>query len=172
MTKLTSFLIAGALVAGAASQTFTGIITDSMCGKDHAMMKVTPDSKCVQECVKQGSKYALFDGKNLYVLSDQKTPERFAGQKVTGAGALDEKTKILEGGLDRRRRPASSSLRTPAINTDSARAGGFRSHSRDYLATAAVSRLNGSPCRHVLAGETATASSRWANAMRLGAHRS
>jgi len=82
MTKLTSLFIAGALVAGAASQAFTGVITDSMCGKDHAMMKVAPDSKCVQECVKQGAKYALFDGKISYVLSDQLTPQQFAGQKV------------------------------------------------------------------------------------------
>lgn len=96
MTKLTSLFIAGTLVAAAASQTFTGVITDSMCGKDHAMMKVTPDSKCVRECVKQGSKYALFDGRNSYVLSDQKTPEQFAGQKVKITGTLSEKTKILK----------------------------------------------------------------------------
>lgn len=96
MTKLASLLITGAMVAGAASQTFTGVITDSMCGKDHAMMKVTPDSKCVRECVKQGSKYALFDGRNSYVLSDQKTPQQFAGQKVKITGTLSEKTKILK----------------------------------------------------------------------------
>jgi hypothetical protein len=68
-----------------------------MCGKDHAMMKVTPDSKCVLECVKhdKNTKYALFDGKNTYLLSDQKTPEQFAGQKVKVTGTLYEKTKIL-----------------------------------------------------------------------------
>src|SRR6266496_3541825 len=81
---------------GAASQSFTGIITDSMCGNDHAMMKVTPESKCVVECVKSGSKYALYDGKTAYVLSDQKTPEQFAGQKVKVTGTLFEKTKILQ----------------------------------------------------------------------------
>ena len=96
MTKLSSLFIAGGLVAGAATQTFTGVITDSMCGKDHAMMKVTPDPKCVVECVKHNSKYALADGKNVYVLSDQKTPEQFAGQKVTVTGTLYEKTRILK----------------------------------------------------------------------------
>src|SRR5260370_12193996 len=97
MKKLVSLLFAGVLVAGAASQqTFTGVITDSMCGKDHAMMKVTPNSKCVVECVKQGSKHALYDGKTAYVLSDQKTPEQFAGQKVKVTGTLYEKTKILQ----------------------------------------------------------------------------
>ena len=96
MTKLAAILFTGALAAGAATQTFTGVITDSMCGKDHAMMKVTPDSKCVVECVKGGSKYALNDGKNVYVLSDQKTPEQFAGKKVKVTGTLFEKTKILQ----------------------------------------------------------------------------
>jgi hypothetical protein len=95
MTKLAALLIAGAIAAGAASQTFTGVITDSMCGKDHAMMKVTPDSKCVLECVKSGSKYALYDGKNVYVLSDQKTPEKFAGQRVKVTGTLFEKTRMV-----------------------------------------------------------------------------
>lgn len=98
MIKVASFLFAGALLAGAAPKTFTGVITDTMCGKDHAMMKVTPDSKCVVECVKgdKNTKYALFDGKNVYVLSDQKTPEQFAGKKVTVTGTLFEKTKILQ----------------------------------------------------------------------------
>jgi hypothetical protein len=98
MTKVASILLAGALMASAASQTFTGVITDTMCGKDHAMMKVSPDSKCVVECVKgdKNTRYALFDGKNTYVLSDQKTPEQFADKKVTVTGTLYEKTKILK----------------------------------------------------------------------------
>ena len=96
MNKTVSLLFAVALLAAAGQQTFTGVITDSMCGKDHAAMKVTPDSKCVLDCVKHGSKYALFDGKTAYVLSDQKTPEQFAGQKVKITGTLYEKTKILK----------------------------------------------------------------------------
>ncbi len=96
--KLASLLMAGALIAGAADapRTFTGVITDSMCGANHSSMGVTPDAKCVRECVKHGSKYALYDGKNSYVLSDQHTPEKFAGQKVRITGVLYEKTKILK----------------------------------------------------------------------------
>ncbi len=97
MQKIAWFLFAGALAAGAASQqTYTGVITDSMCGNNHAMMKVTPDSKCVTECVKHGAKYALYDGKATYVLSDQKTPEKFAAKKVVVNGTLDEKTKTIK----------------------------------------------------------------------------
>jgi hypothetical protein len=96
MKKTISLLFAGTLLAAAGQQTFTGVITDSMCGKDHAAMKVTPDSKCVLDCVKHGSKYALFDGRTAYVLSDQKTPEQFAGEKVKITGTLYEKTNILK----------------------------------------------------------------------------
>jgi hypothetical protein len=41
-------------------------------------------------------KYALHDGKNVYVLSDQQTPEKFAAQKVRVKGVLYEKTKIIK----------------------------------------------------------------------------
>ncbi len=95
MKKVLSFLFAGALALSAA-QTFTGVITDSMCGKDHSAMNVSPDSKCVIECVKHGSKYALSDGKNVYLLSDQKTPEKYAGQKVTIPGTLNATTTIIK----------------------------------------------------------------------------
>jgi hypothetical protein len=94
MTKAALFLLAGTLAASAA--TYTGVITDAMCGKDHSMMKVTPDAKCVVECVRAGSKYALYDGKNVYTLSDQKTPEKFAAKKVTVTGTLDAKSGTLK----------------------------------------------------------------------------
>jgi len=97
MLKLALVLTAAATIYGAASpQTFTGVITDTMCGKDHAGMRVSPTSKCIAECVKGGSKYTLFDGKDLYTLSDQKTPQQFAGREVTITGTLFEKTKILK----------------------------------------------------------------------------
>jgi len=94
-----ALLAASALAAGAGqSQTFTGLITDTMCGMDHTMMGVKPDAKCVRDCVKMGSsyKYALHDGKKMYVLSDQKLPEQFAAQKVKVTGVLYEKTGIIK----------------------------------------------------------------------------
>ena len=87
--KKTLILFAAAIGLAAAPQTFTGVVTDAMCGKDHAMMGVKPDSKCVLECVKSGSKYALIEGANVYELSDQKAPEKFAGQKVKITGTLN-----------------------------------------------------------------------------------
>jgi hypothetical protein len=93
----TATLLLGAilLLGAAGKQTFTGVITDTMCGADHKMMKVNPDAKCVRECVKSGYKYALYDGRNVYTLSDQQTPEKYAAQKVKVVGTLYPKTNII-----------------------------------------------------------------------------
>ena len=97
MTKQIAIAVASAalLCAAPAAQKFTGTITEDMCGKEgHSAMKMgPPDSKCVTECVKSmKAKYALYDGKNVYVLSDQKTPEKFAAKKVTVTGTLEGET--------------------------------------------------------------------------------
>lgn len=91
-------IAAGASLAAGAPQTFTGVVTDNMCGANHAMMHVTPESECVRECVRANPakyKYSLYDGKHVYILSDQKTPEQFAAQKVTVRGTLDKKTNTI-----------------------------------------------------------------------------
>lgn len=78
----------------AKTQTFVGTITDSMCEKaDHSRMQMGPtDADCVKACVAaHGATYVLWDGKNVYELSDQKTPEQFAAKKVTVTGTLDPK---------------------------------------------------------------------------------
>ena len=96
---ITTLLFGAALLAAAEKpQTFTGVITDTMCGAKHSM-GITPDDKCVRECVKMDPKkwkYALLVGKDVYVLRDQQTPEKFAAQKVTVTGTLFEKTKVIK----------------------------------------------------------------------------
>jgi hypothetical protein len=86
------------LTAAASAATFTGVITDTMCGLDHSHMGAKDNAKCVRDCVKSGTKYkyALHDGKKMYVLSDQQTPEQFAAQKVKVTGTLVEKTGIIK----------------------------------------------------------------------------
>jgi hypothetical protein len=97
--KLTATLLLAAVLSGVqAKPTFTGIITDDMCARaDHSGMRMGPtDAECTKACVMaHGASYVLYDGKSAYVLSDQKTPEKFAGQKVTVTGTLDEKTKTI-----------------------------------------------------------------------------
>jgi len=99
MKTLTLLLtVSCALLAQGPAKVFTGVITDTMCGLDHAHMGATDNAKCVRDCVKTSNgkwKYALHDGKNMYVLSDQQTPEKFAARKVKVTGVLYEKTKII-----------------------------------------------------------------------------
>ena len=96
MRKLIAVAFASAALMSAAD--FTGVITDDMCDKaDHKDMNMGPDPKCVTSCIKgMSGKYVLYDGKTSYVLSDQKTPEKFAAKKVTVSGTLDAKTKTIK----------------------------------------------------------------------------
>jgi len=99
MKKLFAALFSAAVLAAAADQqAFVGVITDTMCGADHKAMKISPESKCVKDCIRMDKKvkYALYDGKNVYTLSDQQSPEAFAAQEVKITGKLFEKTKILQ----------------------------------------------------------------------------
>ena len=93
-----ALLLAAPLAASAQSRTFTGVIGDSMCVRDHSAMKITPVDKCVRDCVKHSKdvKYILVTKDKHYVLSDQATPEKFAGQKVNVKGVLYEKTGIIK----------------------------------------------------------------------------
>ena len=78
------------------AETFSGVVTDTMCGAKHTMMKDQPDDKCVQMCAKGSSDYALYDGQNVFKLSDQSKPAKFAAQKVKVTGTLDQKTKTIK----------------------------------------------------------------------------
>ncbi len=99
-TLILSLALPAALAAQGPPKTFTGVITDTMCGKDHKHMGATDEAKCVRDCVRSGQyKYALLTGNAVYVLSDQRAPEKFAAQKVRVTGVLHAKTKILR--LDR-----------------------------------------------------------------------
>ena len=96
---IVTLLIIAALSAAAQSkQKFTGTITDSMCAEaDHSQMRMgSTDAECTIACISShGASYVLYDGKTAYNLSDQKTPEKFAGKKVTVTGALDAKTSTI-----------------------------------------------------------------------------
>ena len=96
MKRLALTIALAGMLAGAAPQTFTGAITDTLCGATHAMMKAKSDADCVRLCAKGSGQYALFDGQNVWKLSDQKTPAKFAAQKVKVVGTSDEKTKTIK----------------------------------------------------------------------------
>ncbi len=61
-------------------------------------MKMGPtDAECTLACVDvHGAAYVLYDRKKTWTLSDQKTPEKFAGKKVTVTGTLDARTMTIQ----------------------------------------------------------------------------
>jgi len=84
------------IAIAARADTFTGVITDTMCGANHDMMKGHPADQCVKLCAKGQASFALYDGTTVFKLSDQKTPARFAAQKVKVTGTLDPKNKTIK----------------------------------------------------------------------------
>jgi hypothetical protein len=99
MRLLILSLFAIAALVPPARQMFTGTITDSMCANaDHSSMRMGPTAgECTVACVSEhDATYVLYDGKEVYTLSDQRTPEKFAGRRVTVRGTLDAKTRTIQ----------------------------------------------------------------------------
>jgi len=75
--------------AFAAGKTFTGTVSDAMCGAKHAMPGDA--AACTRGCVSKGSNYALVVGDKVYTLetSDKAalaTLDKQAGAKATVTG--------------------------------------------------------------------------------------
>jgi hypothetical protein len=82
--------------SAAKGKTFTGTVSDSMCGAKHAMPGAP--AECTRACVSKGSKYALVVGDKVYTLdtSDKATLDALdkeAGSKVTVTGT--EKDNVI-----------------------------------------------------------------------------
>jgi hypothetical protein len=90
-----ALVVLAAVVAFGADkpQTFTGKVSDAMCGAHH-MMAGASAADCTRACVKQGSKYALVVGDKVYTLEggNAATLDKLAGQNATVTGTLKEKT--------------------------------------------------------------------------------
>ena len=82
-----------ALLADPKPQTYTGQVSDSMCGAKH--MSNNP-VECTRACAKRGSKYALVVGDKVYTLQaddkDLVTLDKLAGERAKVTGTLDGDT--------------------------------------------------------------------------------
>jgi hypothetical protein len=89
------FLLAALMIspAFAKASTFTGTVSDAMCGAKHQ----GDPAQCTRACVSKGSKYALVVGDKVYTLdtSDKSalaTLDKQAGAKVTVTGTEKDNT--------------------------------------------------------------------------------
>jgi len=73
--------------AWAAGQSFTGEVSDAMCGANHMMEGSAAD--CTRACVSKGSKYVLVVGSKVYTLDSGDKAVLAVLDKLAG-----EKTKV------------------------------------------------------------------------------
>ena len=92
---VTLLMIAGLTVstAFAAGKSFTGTVSDAMCGAKHS----GPPAECTRGCVSKGSKYALVVGDKVYTLETTDkaalaTLDKQAGAKATVSGTEKDNT--------------------------------------------------------------------------------
>ena len=79
--------------AAAAEQTFSGVVTDSMCGAKHNTTMDQSAAVCTKMCLKKGASFALVDGDKLYKLNGgEGYLDKFAGERVKISGTLNGDT--------------------------------------------------------------------------------
>src|SRR5579864_1184970 len=97
---LTAILLTVNTAYAAKAETFTGEVSDSMCGAKHA---IADNAACTRACVKKGSNYALVVGDKVYTLQSSDAAkdklDKLAGEKakVTGTASGDtiQVTKVM-----------------------------------------------------------------------------
>ena len=91
---LAALIVAATAFAADKAQSFTGTVSDAMCGAHHMMSG--PEADCTRACVGKGSKYALVVGEKIYILDADKSAQanldKLAGAKATVSGTLNGDT--------------------------------------------------------------------------------
>src|SRR5437764_15175313 len=87
-------IVVSVAVAAGKTETFTGEVSDAMCGAKHMM---PGNAACLRTCVSKGANYALVVGDKVYTLHTadegaRKTLDQLAGEKAKVTGAADGET--------------------------------------------------------------------------------
>lgn len=93
LIALFAFVLTGVLAYAADKpQTFTGVVTDAMCGGVKHMPGQTAGA-CVRACVKQGSQYALVVGDKVFKLDGNTADlDKYAGETASVKGKAEGDT--------------------------------------------------------------------------------
>ena len=79
--------------APAAGQTYSGVVTCSLCGAKHSTSMNQSAAGCTRVCLKKGAGYALVSGEKVYKLQGGTDYlDKFAGERVTVSGTLNGDT--------------------------------------------------------------------------------
>jgi hypothetical protein len=89
--SLAATLALGAFGLFGADKSWTGTISDSMCGASHGS---TPAKQCTTGCVKKGAKYVIVVGDKVYGITNQDAPglAKYAGDSVKVTGSMSGDT--------------------------------------------------------------------------------
>lgn len=80
-------------IAAETPGTWTGYVTDTHCGTNcQRTSDMKPDRRCIETCIKKGSKYGLWSGKQVYVLEPQEQAAKFAAENVEVKGTMAANT--------------------------------------------------------------------------------
>jgi hypothetical protein len=82
---LAAFLMATVALAADKAQSFTGQVSDAMCGA-HRMMS-GPEADCTRACVGKRSKYSLVVGDKVYTLESSDKAAMASLDKLAGSQA-------------------------------------------------------------------------------------
>ncbi len=90
--SLAATLAMGTMGLLGADQSWTGTISDSMCGATHP--SGTPAKQCTTGCVKKGAKYVVVVGDKVYSIANQNAPglAKYAGDQVKVTGKMEGDT--------------------------------------------------------------------------------
>ena len=101
MKTLKLGLVIGCLIAAGVSlaavngeETWSGVISDSICRMEHLPISegdpVLPAPECTRVCIRGGSRYVFVSDEKVFDIEDQKRPEldKFAGQPIKLTGVL------------------------------------------------------------------------------------
>jgi hypothetical protein len=89
LVLLAALALALSSLGWAGAMSWTGTVSDSMCGAKHAEASDAA-AGCVSKCVKGGSKYVLVSGGKVYDLDAQDKFADFAGKSVKVTGELKD----------------------------------------------------------------------------------
>ena len=90
------FVAAMASISLAATKTYTGKVSDAMCGAEHMEPGVTA-AACTRSCVAKGTKYSLVVGSKVYTLDGEDKAalgelDKLADKKAKVTGTADGDT--------------------------------------------------------------------------------